>query len=87
MSDQRFKPVLHDQKKALEKAMRRPGFKETWGGLVSAVDVEIKDLILSVVLADGRELSAPLDWFPRLRDASLEQRSHWRLITGGQGSS
>ena len=50
-----------------------------------AVDVETTDLMLRVVLADGRELAAPLEWFPRLRDATPEQRSHWRLIGGGQG--
>jgi DNA-binding XRE family transcriptional regulator len=30
MSDQGFKPVRHDGKEALEKAMQRPGFKEAW---------------------------------------------------------
>ncbi|HVY35494.1 MAG TPA: helix-turn-helix transcriptional regulator [Caulobacteraceae bacterium] len=30
MSDEGFKPVRHDQQKALEKAMQRPGFKEAW---------------------------------------------------------
>lgn len=33
-----------------------------------------------VALADGREVSAPIAWFPRLRDASAEQRANWRLI-------
>jgi hypothetical protein len=37
------------------------------------------------VLADGRELAVPLEWFPRLRDATPEQRSNWRLIGRGQG--
>ena len=50
-----------------------------------AVDVQTTDLALHVVLADGRELDAPLEWFPRLRDATPEQRRHWRLIGGGQG--
>ena len=50
-----------------------------------AVDVETTDLVLRVTLADGRELSAPLEWFPRLRDATAEQRGHWRLIGGGEG--
>ena len=40
-----------------------------------AIDVETTDIALRVVLADGRELSAPLDWFPRLRDATKAQRS------------
>jgi hypothetical protein len=50
-----------------------------------AVDVETTESALHVVLADGRELYAPLEWFPRLRDATPAQRSHWRLIGGGQG--
>ena len=51
----------------------------------TAVDVQTNDSLLRVTLADGRELAAPLEWFPRLRDASQEQRSHWRLIGRGQG--
>lgn len=51
----------------------------------TAVDVRATDDALHVVLADGRELSAPLEWFPRLRDATAEQRMNWRLIGGGQG--
>jgi hypothetical protein len=50
-----------------------------------AVDVQTTDLTLHIVLADGRELDAPLEWFPRARDATPEQRGHWRLIGGGQG--
>jgi hypothetical protein len=50
-----------------------------------AVDVETTDTVLRVTLADGRELSAPLEWFPRLRDATAEQRGRWRLIGGGEG--
>ncbi len=40
---------------------------------------------LHVLLADGREISVPLEWFPRLRDASEEQRQNWRLIGDGVG--
>ncbi len=50
-----------------------------------AVDVETTDEALLIILADGREVSAPLEWFPRLRDATPEQRARWRLIGGGQG--
>jgi hypothetical protein len=38
-----------------------------------------------VTLADGREISAPMEWFPRLRDATLDERAHWRLIGRGEG--
>jgi len=51
----------------------------------TAIDVVTDDAQLRVTLADGRELAAPLEWFPRLRDATPEQRSHWRLIGRGQG--
>lgn len=51
----------------------------------TAVDVQADDTLLRVTLADGRELAAPLEWFPRLRDASPEQRGRWRLIGRGQG--
>ncbi|MGI8841885.1 MAG: DUF2442 domain-containing protein [Caulobacteraceae bacterium] len=50
-----------------------------------AVDVEVTDVVLRLTLADGRELSAPVEWFPRLRDATEGQRRNWRLIGGGQG--
>jgi len=50
-----------------------------------AVDVSVDDNALHFVLADGREISAPLEWFPRLRDASEAQRKKWRLIGHGIG--
>ena len=40
---------------------------------------------LTVQLADGRELRVPLAWFPRLQQATAEQRTHWRLIGRGVG--
>ncbi len=51
----------------------------------TAVDVTVTDDRLIVVLADGRELSAPLAWFPRLSEATRDQRQKWRLIGHGQG--
>jgi hypothetical protein len=51
----------------------------------SAVDVRVSGEQLVVVLADGRELAAPLAWFPRLVNATESQRSNWRLIGRGQG--
>jgi Protein of unknown function (DUF2442) len=51
----------------------------------SAVDVKVSDEHLLVVLADGRELAAPLAWFPRLAEATDEQRRNWRLIGRGHG--
>ena len=49
------------------------------------IAVEVSDTALHVVLADGRELSAPLAWFPRLLNATAADRLQWRLIGGGIG--
>jgi hypothetical protein len=51
----------------------------------TAIDVRVTDDQLLVVLADGRELAAPLAWFPRLSEATEGQRKNWRLIGRGQG--
>jgi hypothetical protein len=50
-----------------------------------ALSVEFVDASIRLILADGREISAPLAWFPRLRDASDAQRANWRLIGRGEG--
>ena len=50
-----------------------------------AIDVSFTADTLHVVLADGREISAPLQWFPRLLNAKSEQRSNWELIGDGVG--
>jgi Protein of unknown function (DUF2442) len=50
-----------------------------------ATHVELTDDELIVTLMDGRAVSAPLVWFPRLLNASAEQRQHWQLLGGGEG--
>jgi hypothetical protein len=50
-----------------------------------AVDVKVTDAALTVFLADGRELSVALAWFPRLVNASTSERHEWRLIGQGIG--
>ncbi|MCZ7542584.1 MAG: DUF2442 domain-containing protein [Anaerolineae bacterium] len=39
--------------------------------------------MLHVQLSDGRQISVPMEWFPRLRDATPAQRQDWRLIGRG----
>ncbi len=41
--------------------------------------------LLQAFLSDGREIRVPLEWFPKLRDASPEARQNWRLIGKGIG--
>ncbi len=50
-----------------------------------ATAVRFTKAIMIVSLADGREISVPLAWFPRLAGASGEQRGHWELIGQGVG--
>jgi len=50
-----------------------------------AVAVEVDVDSIHVTLADGRVVSAPLEWFPRLRDAHPAQRANWRFIGSGIG--
>jgi len=40
---------------------------------------------LSVDLSDGRTISVPLAWYPRLLHGSVDERNDWRLIGDGQG--
>jgi hypothetical protein len=53
--------------------------------VVLAVDVRFTEDSMVVSLSDGREVSVPLEWFSLLRDATPEQRTHWRLIGRGVG--
>lgn len=48
-------------------------------------DVRVSDDTLTVDLADGRSLSVPLAWYPRLLHASVDERNYWRLIGNGEG--
>ena len=50
-----------------------------------ATDVRVDDAMLHVALDDGRELSVPLEWFPRLRDGTSTDRANWRFIGHGEG--
>lgn len=50
-----------------------------------ALEVSCSNDELTVVLDDGRTVSVPLAWFPRLLQASAKQRKEWELIGGGIG--
>jgi hypothetical protein len=50
-----------------------------------AVGVDFVGGELVVRLEDGRAVHVPMQWFPRLRDASPEERADWRLIGRGVG--
>ena len=48
-----------------------------------ASEISFSKFAIHIVLVDGREISAPLEWFPKLLKATQSQRDNWELI--GQG--
>ena len=49
------------------------------------LDVQFTEDSLSVSLRDGRTISVPLAWYPRLLNATPEQRKNWKVAGGGYG--
>jgi len=49
------------------------------------MDVRFDDDVMSVDLADGRTITVPLAWYPRLLNATPAQRANWDLCGGGFG--
>jgi len=61
------------------------GFSAIKIELPRATDVHTTEDTLTVDLTDGRSISVPLVWYPRLEHASFEERALWRIIGRGQG--
>jgi hypothetical protein len=60
------------------------------GILALAADERVADVTLnkdtfSVALRDGRTITVPLAWYPRLLNATAVQRKNWRIAGGGYG--
>jgi Protein of unknown function (DUF2442) len=51
----------------------------------AAVQVSIDETALAVELSDGRTITVPIAWFPRLEHGTPAERTHWRLIGKGEG--
>lgn len=50
-----------------------------------AVDVSVTDEILTVELNDGRVISVPIAWYPRLANGTPAERSEWKISYSGRG--
>jgi hypothetical protein len=50
-----------------------------------AQSVRLSDDALVADLTDGRTITVPIAWFPRLEHGTLAERSNWRLIARGEG--
>ncbi len=53
--------------------------------LALATTVRLNDDFLTVDLSDGRTISVPVAWYPRLSHGTAAERSNWRLIGSGRG--
>jgi hypothetical protein len=53
--------------------------------LARVLQVEVSEDTLIMDLDDGRSVSVPLAWYPRLLHATAEERLHWRIIGDGDG--
>lgn len=53
--------------------------------MASVQNVTVTEDSLTVDLSDGRTVSVPLTWFPRLLHGTPEERKNWRLIGDGEG--
>ena len=49
------------------------------------IDVRVTEDTISVDLYDGRTITVPLAWYPRLLHATPEQRANWRIAGAGYG--
>ncbi len=57
---------------------------------MSTTDSRIKDVTftrreMTVHFADGRKVTAPLAWYPRLQSAAPKQRKHWKVLGKNRG--
>jgi hypothetical protein len=50
-----------------------------------AKQVTVTNDTLAVELSDGRTISVPVGWYPRLAHATMKERNTWRLVAAGRG--
>ena len=66
-------------------------FLEEWDDLQSlsskpgATTIVVTEDTLTAELSDGRTISVPLDWYPRLVHATPQERDNWQLLGAGEG--
>lgn len=54
-------------------------------GIFRIITVSVTDDTLTAELSDGRTISVPAAWYPRLVHASQEERENWRAVGNGHG--
>ena len=51
----------------------------------NGLDIVFTTSKMIVILEDGIEISVPINWFPRLQSATVNQLNNWRFIGKGEG--
>jgi hypothetical protein len=54
-------------------------------GQPAATHVSVSETTIDIKLSDGRSLSVPISWYPRLEHATQAERDNWTLIGSGLG--
>lgn len=60
---------------------------QTTSRVARAVSIAVSSDTLTVDMEDGRTISVPLSWYPRLLHGTDSERSDWRIIGDGEGIS
>ena len=58
---------------------------KTWRCTTLAERISIDEELLTIDFVDGRSVSIPLEWYPRLVHGTVQERNNWRLIGQGEG--
>ena len=69
----------------MKKRVGKPGPTISADAGARVRDVALTRDVLSLALADGRTISAPIAWFPRLLKGTRQQRTNWRIVGDGIG--
>ena len=80
----RLKPGANERPEAMT-TRRGMNTLETKLRLAAAQKVIVNHVAITVELADGRTITAPLNWYPRLQYATAAERKNWRLVGRGEG--
>jgi hypothetical protein len=75
--------LVSEHKKFLQRSGMRTSTIEL--EVPAAATVRVTEDTLSVDLSDGRTISVPLAWYPRLARGTVKERNNWRLIGPGYG--
>ena len=82
-ADTRGGKMRSSHRQAMNRSELSPAARPQGVGCNAVTDIVFRDDTFVLHLADGCLLSVPLQWYPRLREASAEARTHWVVTSDG----